>query len=264
MKKNSLISISAVILLIFSLQASFAEDSSKTTAPSKVGTKGLAIGLGIGYVDKPYKKYDSDEQVGVLPIVLYEGSHFFARGQSIGWDFMGDSPWELAIVGEYLAYGYDSDDSDFLDGMSDRDPSIGVGGHVIYRPDKIGFKAVVVTDVADESDGSQARGEVFYVYNNGSGFQLVPTVGIIWQDEDFNDYYYGVRRSEARAGRPAYSADDDINYRFDLAAGYSRPGSRLLFSGGVRYELLGDEIDDSPITSDDSVFSGFVGIAYEF
>ncbi len=177
---------------------------------------------------------------------------------------MGDSPWEIAVVGEYLADGYDSDDSDFLDGMSDRDPSVGVGEHVLYRPDKLGVKFVALTDVADESEGSQMRGEVFYVHRTGTGLQIVPTVGIVWQDEDYNDYYYGVRNREATAAFPAYSADEDINYRFDLAAGYTRPGSRWVYTGGVRYELMGDEIDDSPIISDDKVFSAFAGMAYSF
>lgn len=34
--------------------------------------------------------------------------------------------------------------------------------------------------------------------------------------------------------------------------------------GGVSYEFLGDEIDDSPITNDDGVFSAIIGIAYQF
>ena len=254
----------AGLILIFASHYAIADEASQETV-SKVSLQGLAAGAGIGYKDKPYRDYDSDEKYGVLPIVLYEGDHFFARGQSIGWDFLGDNDtWELAIIGEYLDDGYDSSNSDFLSGMSDRDPSIGFGGHVIYRPDKLGVKFVAVTDVADESEGSQMRGEVFYVYRSGTGLQLVPTVGIVWQDEDYNDWYYGVRAREATAARPRYDADDDINYRFDLTAGYSKPGSRILFTGGVRYELLGDEIDDSPITSDDGVFSAFAGIAYSF
>ena len=32
----------------------------------------------------------------------------------------------------------------------------------------------------------------------------------------------------------------------------------------VSYEFLGDEIDDSPITNDDGVFSAIIGIAYQF
>lgn len=252
-----------ICLYIFSFNHAIADEASKGPAKT-TGKEGVAVGAGIAYKDKPYKKYDSDEKTSPIPIVLYEGDHLFVRGQSIGWDFSTADEWEFAILGEYLADGYDSSDSDFLRGMSDRDPSIGLGGHVIYRPEKLGFKFVALTDIADESDGSQMRGEVFYVYRSGNGLSVVPTVGIVWQDDDYNDWYYGVRAREATAVRPAYSADDDINYRFDLALGYQKPGTRWLFSGGVRYELLGDEIDDSPITNDDAVFSTFIGAAYRF
>lgn len=261
MKRKFVLSI-CIFLYVSSFNHAIADEASKN--PAKTGGEGLAVGAGIAYKDKPYKKYDSDEKTSPIPLVFYEGDHLFVRGQSIGWDLSTSEEWEFAIVGEYLADGYDSSDSDFLDGMSDRDPSIGLGGHVIYRPDKLGFKFVALTDVADESDGSQMRGEVFYVYRSGNGLSVVPTVGIVWQDDDYNDWYYGVRAREATAVRPAYSADDDINYRFDLALGYQKPGTRWLFSGGVRYELLGDEIDDSPITNDDAVFSTFIGAAYRF
>ena len=33
---------------------------------------------------------------------------------------------------------------------------------------------------------------------------------------------------------------------------------------GVRYDLLGDEIDDSPIVEEDGELSALIGIAYTF
>lgn len=224
----------------------------------------LTIGAGISYIDRPYEDYDSDEKTFPIPIILYEGKHLFARGQTIGWDFTTSDTWELAVIAEYLFQGYEESDSDFLDGMDDRDPSIGVGGHVVWQPNEFGVKLTAVTDVADESDGSQVRGKLFYVSKFGDGFTVTPSFSVVWQDEDFNDYYYGVRASEATMVRPAYEADDDINYRFGLNASYQKPGSRWRYMGGIVYELLGDEIDDSPIVEDDSVLSGFIGVAYTF
>jgi len=93
---------------------------------------------------------------------------------------------------------------------------------------------------------------------------LKPSASIVWQDEDFNDYYYGVRGREATPARSAYSADDDVNFRLGLQAAYRKPGSNWLITGGVNYEFLGDEIDDSPITNDDQVFSASIGVGYTF
>lgn len=229
------------------------------------GKRPITIGIGAMYKDKPYKKYDSSEKTSIVPLILYEGEHFFARGGTIGWDFLDSDSLELAVIGEILMDGYDSGDSKFLTGMSDRDPSFGLGGHVIWKPENLGLKLAAVTDMADNSDGTQVRGEVFYTHRTGN-WMLKPYAAIVWQDEDYNDYYYGVRSREAilSIGRFAYSADSDFNYRFGAVAVYQQKTSPWMYMGGVRYELLGDEIDDSSIVDDDSELRALLGVAYTF
>jgi outer membrane protein len=200
-----------------------------------------------------------------VPLVLYEGEHFFARGSTLGWNFLGAGPWELAVIGEYLGDGYDSSDSDYLAGMNDRDPSFGMGGHVVWKPENLGLKLTAVTDVTDNSDGSQVRGEVFYTHRTGD-WLLKPYADIVWQDDDYNNYYYGVKSSEANPaiGRTAYTADSDINYRIGAVAAYQKKNSPWMYIAGLRYDFLGDEITDSPIVGDDSEMTAVLGIAYTF
>ena len=259
--KNRLISslfISAAAILLS--QAVMADEFSVGT-----GKRPITIGIGALYKDKPYEDYDSSEKTSGVPIVLYEGAHFFARGSTIGWDFMDSDALELAIIGEIMNDGYDSDDSDFLTGMSDRDPSFALGGHVVWQPENLGLKLAAVTDMADNSDGTQVRGEVFYAHRTGN-WMLKPYAGIVWQDEDYNDYYFGVRTREAIPAirRTAYSADSDFNYRFGAVAVYQRKTSPWMYIGGLRYDLLGDEIDDSPIVDDDNELTALLGVAYTF
>jgi len=229
------------------------------------GKRPITIGIGALYKDKPYEGYDSSEKTNAVPLVLYEGEHFFARGSTIGWDFMDSDALELAVIGEYLADGYESSDSDFLKGMDDRDPSFGLGGHVIWKPENLGLKLAAVTDMADNSDGTQVRGEVFYTHRTGD-WMFKPYAGVIWQDEDYNDYYYGVRSREVNIpiGRTAYSADSDFNYRFGAVAVYQQKTSPWMYIAGLRYDLLGDEIDDSPIVEDDTELTAIIGVAYSF
>ncbi len=245
------------VLTIFISQSVLADFSVDT------GERPFTIGIGALYKDKPYEDYDSSEKTNAVPIVLYQGEHFFVRGATLGWDILDSDVWELAIIGELLNDGYDSSDSDFLVGMSDRDPSFGVGGHVVWKPENLGLKLSVVSDIADNSDGTQVRGEIFYTHRTGD-WLFRPSAGIVWQDDDYNDYYYGVRSREAAAFRPAYSADDDFNYRFGALAIYQQQTSPLMFMAGVRYDLLGDEIDDSPIVEEDDELTALIGIAYTF
>jgi MipA family protein len=257
-KIKSMFNVVGAVLALSVSQASLGDEFSAST-----GTRPFTAGLGILYKDKPYRDYDSDEKTSLVPVILYEGESFFVRGGSLGWKFVDSNGMEFAAVGEYLADGYESSDSDYLRGMDDRDPSFGVGAHVIWNPDALGFKMTAVTDVADNSDGSQIRGEIFYKYRTGD-WMFRPSAGFVWQSEDYNDYYYGVKSSEARSGRPAYSADDDINYRLGAVAIYQQKTSPWMFIGGLRYDILGDEIDDSPIVEDDNELTAVLGVAYTF
>ena len=154
-------------------------------------------------------------------------------------------PWNWRLLVSSFSKGFSSGDSDFLRGMDDRDPSFGLGGHVIFKPENLGLKLAAVTDMADNSDGTQVRGEVFYTHRTAD-WMFKPYAGIVWQDDDYNDYYYGVRSSEVNTliGRTAYSADSDINYRFGAVAVYQQKTSPWMYIAGLRFDFLGDEIAD--------------------
>lgn len=225
------------------------------------GKRPLSLGLGVLYKDKPYKSYSSSDKKSAVPIVLYEGEHFFARGGTIGWDFLGSDVLELSVIGQALADGYEDGDSKVLKNNGDRDPSFGVGGQVIWKPENFGFKLSAVQDITDRSDGAQAIGAVFYQYK-ASPWMIKPSVAVVWQSDDYNDYYYGVKSRAKNAN--AYSASSDINYRFGIVAAYQQPTSNWLFIGGLRYEIFGDEITDSTIVSEDEQLSALIGVAYTF
>ena len=225
------------------------------------GKRPLSLGLGVLYKDKPYRNYSSSEKSQPVPIVLYEGEHFFARGGNIGWDFLNSDVVELAVIGQFLGDGYDESDSRIFKGNGDKDPSFGVGGQMIWKPENFGFKLSVVQDVTDNSDGAQAVGGVFYSYK-ASPWMITPSASVVWQSDDYNDYYYGVRSRAVNAN--AYTADSDINYRLGVVAVYQQPTSNWMFMGGLRYEIFGDEITDSTIVSEDEQLSALIGVAYTF
>lgn len=245
---------------VFIFQSAQADEFAVNT-----GEPSLTLGLGALYKDKPYRGFDSSEKTSLVPLVMYEGDNFFARGGSLGWKFVTQSPWEVAVVGEFLGDGYESGDSNYLRGMSDRDPSFGLGGHVIWKPTDLGLKLTAVTDVAGNSEGSQVRGEMFYTMSSGP-WHLKPMAAVVWQSEDYNNYYYGVKAREAipGIGRFAYSADSDFNYRLGATLVYRQNNSPWMFLLGARYDFLGDEIDDSPIVSEDTELTAVAGFGYSF
>ena len=226
------------------------------------GKRPLTLGLGYLYKDKPYKNYSSSERSQAVPIVLYEGEHFFARGASLGWDFLDSDVLELAVIGQFLGDGYDESDSKALRGNGDRDPSFGVGGQVIWKPENLGVKFSAVQDITDNSDGAQVVGDLFYRYRHNDALMITPSAAVVWQSDDYNDYYYGVRSRARHAD--SYTADSDVNYRLGVVAVYQQPHSHWMFMGGLRYEFFGDEITDSTIVSEDEQLSALIGVAYTF
>ncbi|NOR39981.1 MAG: hypothetical protein GQ537_02070 [Gammaproteobacteria bacterium] len=226
------------------------------------GKRPLTVGLGYLYKDKPYRSYPSDKKSEVVPIILYEGDHFFARGGTIGWDFLDSDVLEVAVIGQAMADGYDSNDSRATKGNGDRHSSFGMGGQVTWKPENLGFKFSAVHDVMDNNDGTQVIGEIFYNYKVNDSLLLKPAGAVVWQSDDYNDYYYGVKSRAKNASR--YSADADVNYRLGVVAVYQQPQSHWMFMGGLRYEFLGDEITDSSIVSEDEQLSALIGVAYTF
>ena len=256
MKMISSLLLGAVAALFLS-QSVFAEEFSVGQ-----GKRPFTLGLGYMYKDKPYKNYSSSDKGSVVPVVLYEGEHFFARGPTIGWDFMDSDVLELAVIGEYLDDGYDESDSKALRGNGDKDPSFGLGGHVIWMPENLGFKFSAVQDIADNSDGAQVVGEIFYRYAHNDALMITPSAAVVWQSDDYNDYYYGVRSRARHADR--YTADSDVNYRLGVFAAYQQPNSHWMFMGGLHYEFYGDEITDSTIVSENGQLSAVIGFGYTF
>lgn len=252
----------AALFMIGTIPLASADDEIPATS---TGKRPFTLGIGGIYKDKPYKGYDNGDKTSAFPLVLYEGEHFFVRGTSLGWKFITTKPWEVGVLGEYWGDGYESSDADILEGMDDRDPSFGVGGYVTWAPEKFGLKLEAATDVTGNSDGTAVKALAFY-RNRFENWFYTASGGAVWWNSDYIDYYYGVKAKEEdlAIGRPEYKGDDQTFGRVGIVFGYQRPESKWMFLFGGRYDFMGDEVDDSPITSDDKQFMGFLAIGYTF
>ncbi|MEL7060199.1 MAG: MipA/OmpV family protein, partial [Acidobacteriota bacterium] len=81
--------------------------------------------------------------------------------------------------------------------------------------------------------------------------------------DDLLDYYYGVRASEARPGRPAYEASAGFSPEIGIDAFYLSSG-RWIWQAGLTWETFASEIEDSPIVEDSDSLSGYTFISWRF
>ncbi len=102
-----------------------------------------------------------------------------------------------------------------------------------------------------------------YRYTNG-GLTLTPCIGVEWNSENQNDYYYGVSRKESsRSGLRGYNPNDSWNPYLELSANYNFAGNWSVY-GTARYTRLSDEITDSPMVDKSRTGILSTGVTYRF
>lgn len=218
------------------------------------------IGAGVASVQSPYKNVDVDNTA--VPYLYYEGERFSASFDSMSYSFVKGDSFELSVLGKVRYMGYEAKDSSTLTGMKKRDNSIdlgmsaGVGGNW-------GILSIsAVSDVSDRHEGEEV--EVTYLAPFGDDvWSVTPYIGARWQSKELVDYYYGVRKNEARLGRPQFAGEDTVNTFIGIDTTY-RLSQNWQLASGLDYTRLGDEIKNSPIVSRDYQSIGYVALSYLF
>jgi outer membrane scaffolding protein for murein synthesis (MipA/OmpV family) len=219
-----------------------------------------AIGLAGGMNYRVYR--DFDDKVRGFPMVTYEGEYVHLFGSGVDVKLPSVGPVTFRLRGKYISEGYESGDSPFLRGMSDRDSSFWVGGVATWRTDLVRLSAEVLTDTMSNSKGSRAKLQLDRRFAAGA-FGFTPRLATEWVDSNYVDYYYGVTESEVIAGRPGYQGDSTVNAEVGMRIDW-RPTlnhSVFLDLGATR---MGGTIKDSPLVEKDTQYGVGFGYFYRF
>ena len=237
------------------------------------------LGVAMGYGERSNPLLNSDD----LPIVLdldiaYFGKHFFFDNGDLGLTFTDNELVTASVMARIRS------DQVFFGRTNTRFINIGSTGQALETPAEV---TVPDRDYAAEagvellSDGRwgmlqvNAFHDVSGTHNGyeldldyGIGFRaaswyLRPSFGVSYKSAELNDYYWGVRPSEANEVLPAYEAGAGINARARLSANYYFSRSWLL-TLSAEYERLNDEAAGSPIVTDQAVLGYFAGFGYRF
>ena len=237
------------------------------------------LGVAMGYGERSNPLLNSDD----LPIVVdldiaYFGKHFFFDNGDVGLTFADNDRVTASVMARVRS------DRVFFGRSNTRFVNIGSTGQSLESPTEI---TVPDRDYAAEagvellSDGRwgylqlNAFHDISGTHNGyefdldyGVGFRaglwyLRPSFGLSYKSAALNDYYWGVRPSEANEALPAYEAGAGVNTRVRLSANYffSRNWQLNL---SAEYERLNDEAAGSPIVTDQAVLGYFAGFGYRF
>ena len=234
-----------------------------TSATAVQAESKLTLGAGVGIVEHPYKQYDHD--VYPVPVINYEGDNFWFRGLGGGYYLWNDGTDQLSVMGYWSPMYFKPGDSDNsqLRRLDKRKSTVMAGVSWMHHTQYGSLRTMLSGDTLDNSNGIVWDTAWVYRYTNG-GLTLTPGIGVQWNSENQNQYYYGVSHHEsAKSGLRSYDPNSSWNPYLELSANYRFAGSWSVY-GTARYTRLSDEITDSPMV--DKSWSGLLstGITYTF
>ena len=115
-----------------------------------------SAGVATIFPSNPY--IGTDTEIKVLPIVTYEGKRLSWRGPSLAYKLTGfeyDEP-SFALSVNLAPNELDTDDSDRLDGIKDRDFSFMLGASYTHPLDFATLSISLETDISNKHQGQRA------------------------------------------------------------------------------------------------------------
>lgn len=204
-------------------------------------------GIGLGILPKTS---GSDEyRALVLPIINANyADRFYINALQAGVWLLDSEDKRLRFgLSAEAKFGWEAEDGKRTRGMQDRDFSILVGPNVRWQTDIGTFNAQWSADATGNSNGQQVQLQYINRLIRSPQLRLNGILGMTWNNQKFNDYYYGVAANEVAAGRSQYQADSGIELQLGVN-GVVPVMQTHSFLFGAFLTRLSDAQNDSPIT----------------
>lgn len=223
----------------------------------------FGLGLGIGSSTKLYKQEDSN--VMPLPMLDVKYGNFYIEGLNLGYTAYRNDLLAMSIFLDPLA-GFPIDGGDMKRGyreIEDRETQAMLGVKADFKIDRWGGRGTAAFQAGEH--GSQAKFSIYRVFPIEK-FTVIPSVFVNYFSSDFSDYYFGVSHSELRGNYnldKSYDADGAFSVGMRVTGSYALNEnlSLLLFLG---IEKMSDEIKDSPLVENSTLFMAGAGAKYFF
>ena len=224
------------------------------------GTGAVHTAPGHGRVE-----FYSNENTKAIPLISYEGDSFYVRQTTLGFILSQSEKNELSLTASWMPLEFDpADNDDYAMQQLDKRDSTAMAGVAWYHHERWGtVKASAAADVLDNSNGWVGELSVFHKMQIGR-LSLTPALGVLYYDENFSDYYYGISESESRrSGLASYSAQDAWVPYVSLTAKYPIV-EHVVLMASAGYSELPEEITDSPMIDRNESFTFVTGVSWRF
>ena len=231
----------------------------------------LEIGAGVSVVDIPH--YAGSEQsksyTVPFPFFKYESKDLLVNRDGLKRHLIKGDNWDLDLSFSGTI-PVDSDDNRARQNMPDLD-WVGLAGpafnYKIYKDNnhsvklKVPIRLGVATDFNHfDSVGWDFSPKVqwrYKLFNNGTEWNTIVSLGLQYGSSDFNDYYYSVASQYQTETRPEYIAESGYG-GYKITFGVNRREGKLWVGAFTRYRNLSDAafINSPLVTTDENFYFG--------
>lgn len=235
-----------------------ADDTGFTVLNNSTNVTHWGLGVGAGIEQAPYKGYGT--KYTPIPLISFDNKWVHAFGTAVDLKIGKWSNVSLALRGQYaIGDGYKASHAPILSGMQNRNGAFWYGPALAWHT---AYGTLSGDFLEGGNKGQKATIDFSKTFEYGK-FEFEPHAGVDWLSSKYVDYYFGVRSSEARAGRPEYAgkATYDISVGTRIDYKFTRH-QILILDVGVAH--LGSGITDSPLVGKRYIPQARVGYLYEF
>ncbi|TDO98647.1 MipA/OmpV family protein [Marinomonas balearica] len=232
-----------------------------TISGSAFAENGLEATLGAGVLQMQSHVKGEKSETEFFPMVELSYGGFSLSADGLGYTY------ELSpLSAVFFSLGTRNSTVDggnlTLSNLTKRDDATEVGVAWIKNEPMFELTTYLNADISNTHKGFEVGFDLGKPMMFAGGY-LTPSIGVNYLSEDLVNYYYGVSSSEASNGIKSYDADGSLGANLGLEYVYK------IYSGwhsytAVSWDYLGSGVGDSSIVERDSVWSGIIGIVYEF
>jgi len=233
------------------------------------------IGLGVGVL--PDYTGSDDYAIGAAPFFRYtfnkQERYIQLLANELTVNVLDDDMFRFGPLLNYRFGRDDSVDDPMVSKMKEIDDTVEAGAFmdIVWtsaseKRQRFIVGAKVYQDVGNESDGFRANLGARYWHPVAKPVDLNISAGIVYQDDNYSDHYFGVNRENVgTSGLPFFTADGGLNEYYAVVGANIYLSKNWLVSVGVRGSSIAGDPGDSPIVDqrgDATQWIGGIGLGY--
>jgi len=235
-----------------------AEDNGFTVLSNATNVTHWGLGAGVGIESSPYRGDSS--RVAPIPLISFDNKWVHAFGTTVDLKVGKWSDVTVALRGKFAIFdGYKGSDAPILNGMENRSGAFWYGPALAW---KTAFGTLSGDYLLGGNKGQMAQLGFSKSFDLGN-WSVEPHAGVDWLSSKYVNYYYGVRPSEVRAGRPEYTGKAAYNTSIGTRVDYKFTRHQMV-SLDLGVSHLSSGITGSPIVGKRYIPEVKLGYLYQF